>query len=235
MQKDTIQFGSTAIPYQLVFIPRKTLEIAVHPNCTVVVKAPTGTLLEAIEAKIHKRARWILRQLNYFRQFSPRTPQRQYLSGETHLYLGKQYRLKVVEGTVCGVRLSRGTFFVQGMPAPTREKTAVLLQQWYREKADTLCKEVFDKFWLTYNLPAKSKPRIQIKKMRTRWGSLSKGAILTLNIELIRAPRECIEYVICHELCHLTHHDHSPGFYRLLEKRMPDWEKRKQKLETVLV
>jgi hypothetical protein len=71
--------------------------------------------------------------------------------------------------------------------------------------------------------------------MKTRWGSLAKSGALTLNTDLVRAPLECIEYVITHELCHLKHHDHSSGFYKLLEKVMPDWEKRKRRLEMALV
>jgi len=78
-------------------------------------------------------------------------------------------------------------------------------------------------------------PRLQVRRNEKRWGSLSRGGILTLNTDLIRAPRECIDYVITHELCHLKCHDHSPEFYRLLEKVMPDWEKRKHKLELALV
>lgn len=89
--------------------------------------------------------------------------------------------------------------------------------RWYREKALDLFRVVFEEQW-TLVRQESSKPKLQVKAMRTRWGSLSKGGILTLNPDLIRAPRECIEYVVCHELCHLRHHDHGTGFYRLLAK-----------------
>ena len=75
---------------------RKTLEIAVEPDASVVIAAPQDATLDAIEAKLRKRAAWVTRQQRYFAQFLPRTPERRFIAGETHLYLGRQYRLKVV-------------------------------------------------------------------------------------------------------------------------------------------
>jgi len=77
-------------------------------------------------------------------------------------------------------------------------------------------------------------PKLSIRRMKTRWGSLSPKGTLTLNVALIRAPRECIEYVITHELCHMKHPRHDGAFYKLLERHMPDWERRKHKLEMAL-
>ena len=76
---------------------------------------------------------------------------------------------------------------------------------------------------------------MKIMQLKKRWGSLSKNGTLTLNRDLIKAPKECIEYVIIHELCHLEHHNHGPEFYRLLERSLPDWVKRKHKLEMALI
>ncbi|MEW6711481.1 MAG: M48 family metallopeptidase, partial [Candidatus Riflebacteria bacterium] len=76
------------------------------------------------------------------------------------------------------------------------------------------------------------KPGIKIRRMQKRWGSLSVPSTINLNPELIKASKECLDYVVTHELCHLIHHDHSPAFYRLLSSIMPDWQKTKTKLET---
>ena len=91
-----IQYGQTEIEFRLEHRDRETLEIAVEPDATVSVVAPIGTSLEDVFAKVKKRAAWIRKQQRYFSQFLPRTPDRQYVSGETHLYLGRQYRLKIV-------------------------------------------------------------------------------------------------------------------------------------------
>ena len=108
-----------------------------------------------------------------------------------------------------------------------------LLDEWLRNKAKAQFKKIFDDCIKKY---AKSvAPRLQIRDMKTRWGSLSKGGILTLNIKLIAAPKECIEYVVVHELCHLKYPNHDSKFYRLLDTRLPDWERRKNKLENLQV
>lgn len=89
--------------------------------------------------------------------------------------------------------------------------------------------------WPNFQCLELERPCLHIRKLKTRWGSLSPRGILTLNVDLIRAPGECIDYVIAHELCHLKHRDHGADFYRLLERMMPDWERRKLKLELALV
>ncbi|MBB4020210.1 MULTISPECIES: YgjP-like metallopeptidase domain-containing protein [Actibacterium] len=91
-----LQYGEQEIRYEIVRRPRKTLEIAVEPDASVVIAAPEDATLDAIEAKLRKRAAWVTRQQRYFAQFLPRTPERRFVAGETHLYLGRQYRLKVV-------------------------------------------------------------------------------------------------------------------------------------------
>lgn len=90
-----VLFGREAIRFKLFFVDRKTMEIAVHPDQTVIVKAPVGANYTAVEQKVRKRAGWIKRQLDFFRQFDPRTPRRNYVGGETHLYLGRRYRIKI--------------------------------------------------------------------------------------------------------------------------------------------
>ena len=230
-----IHYGNTAFAYDVLHVSRKTMEIAVHPNMRVVVKAPMEALREDIEGKLKKRARWVLRQIDYFQQFEPRTPDRRFVSGETHLYLGRQYRLKVVKADTNQVKMARGRIIVEldGEVLPVR--VAGYLEEWYRTKARQYFQECLERSALDFMRKGYELPRLQIKKMRTRWGSLSQHGTLTLNLALIRAPRECIEYVITHELCHLKYDDHSAGFYRYLERLMPDWEKRKRKLELTLV
>ncbi|MDK2848849.1 MAG: hypothetical protein PWP34_2202 [Desulfuromonadales bacterium] len=233
--KGTIRYGRQEIGYEAFFAQRKTMEIAVHPDGSVVVKAPLGTPKEAIEERLCKRARWVIKQLDFFRQFAPKTPPRQYVSGETHLYLGRRYRLKVHQGEKESVKLTRGILYVTLVSADSPEKVKRLLSDWYRARAEEKFKESVTRCLANLRKLGYSEPELKIRHMKTRWGSLSPRGTLTLNPDLIKAPRDCIEYVITHELCHLKYKHHGPEFYQLLERVMPDWQKRKHKLELALI
>ena len=232
MVNGAIRYGDSRIDYRLLFCRRKTMEIAVHPDGSVVVKAPENAAVEQIEKKLGKRARWVIKQRLYFKQFQPRTPPRCYVNGETHLYLGRQYRLRATKGKENSVRLSSGYFHVTTRSKPTPEKIKRLLDLWYLEKA---CIQFADSLSRCHRKFTEDPyPQLSVRKMRRRWGSLSLRGRLTLNVDLIRAPKECIDYVITHELCHFKHHNHGPRFYRLLDSIMPDWKKVKHRLELSL-
>jgi len=235
LSQGSITYGKRQIKFNVLYVNRKTLEIAVLPDRQVVVKAPIGSEWDKIQKKIIKRARWISRQLEYFRQFEPRTPARQYVGGESHLYLGRHYRLKVHRNCSAGVKLTKGFCQVSVTGKSSSREIKAVLDEWYFHRASAKFIDAFERCWNDFNKRGVSKPRLFTRRMKTRWGSLAKSGALTLNTDLVRAPLECIEYVITHELCHLKHHDHSSGFYKLLEKVMPDWEKRKRRLEMALV
>ncbi|OPX31065.1 MAG: metal-dependent hydrolase [Gemmatimonadaceae bacterium 4484_173] len=226
-----LQYGSKRIEYLLLSSARKTLEIAVHPDSSVVVKAPSSSELAAVELKLRKRARWILKQLRYFQQFVPRTPERRYISGETHLYLGRRYQLKVVKGELNKVKLARGAFIVSYRNDCDQKKTMALMENWYSQKALQHFNNSFIRCWVSFERYGVERPDLKIRRMKNRWGSLSNGSSIILNPELIKAPSECIDYVVTHELCHLLFNDHSRDFYNLLGSVMPNWERIKRKLE----
>lgn len=231
LRKSKIKYGSHIIECEILSTGRKTMEIAVHPDSSVVVKIPAGTALVKINERIRKRAKWIIRQQNYFKQFQPLTPKRSYIAGETHLYLGRQYRLKTIEEGTPEVKLIRGFFKVSGVKKDNSAAIEGQLRQWYKEKARIHYEERLDKCFPAFARLGYTKPKIQIRQMKRRWGSLTKNGVMILNMDLIKAPKECIDYVITHELCHLKYHNHSAAFYKLLERVMPDWEKIKHKLE----
>ena len=231
IDKRSFCYGQKTIAYNLFFTDRRTLEIAVHPDSTIVVKAPLNSNISLIEKKLHKRARWIFRQLNYFQQFNPKTPDRRYINGETHLYLGRQYRLKISQSQENSVKLTRGFFQVAIRQEPEPEIIKKLMNNWYLQKANIQFNESLTRCWPKFNIFGIIKPSISIKRMQKRWGSLSDKGTVTLNTKLIKASKECIDYVVTHELCHLKYHDHSSEFYKLLDSVIPGWEKIKHKLE----
>ena len=228
---ETVQFGSREIAFTLEFSERKSLGIYVSPDMQVLVKAPVDAPLEKIKEKIIKRAPWIIKQQSFFLGFYPKMPERKYISGETHLYLGRQYQLKVTIGNKPEVKY-KGRYIE--VITKDKAKTGELLNQWYRERAKVKFMEIAEPIierFKKYNVEPK---QIYIQEMLTRWGSCTEKGKVILNPELIKAPKPCIEYVITHELCHLVHHNHTQRFIDLQTKEMPDWEKWKSKLENLL-
>ena len=226
--------GNYPLQAEVIYSKRKTLEIAVHPDKRVIVRAPNGTDPDSIKRALKKRARWIQKQVDFFCKFEPRTTNRKYLGGETHLYLGRQYRLKVSVGKKNEVKLSRGFLHVFSYNGNEPEKIKKILDAWYLEKAKVKFADSLNKSLPKFKAKLHGFPRLNIRRMKTRWGSLSTKGTITLNFDLIKAPTECIDYVIIHELCHHEFRKHSPDFYKLLEKMLPDWQKRKHKLEITL-
>ena len=230
-----VRYGDATISLELVPTTRRTLEIAVLPDGSVVVKAPRDAREDDVLARVARRARWILSQQRYFAQFQPRTPPRRYVGGETHLYLGRQYRLEIEEGPPEGVRLVRGWLRVTVRPdLRSPERIRGLLERWYTDKARLRLAERFEECWSRFPAQGRARPDLRLRRMRTRWGSLAESGTLSLHPDLVRAPRECIDYVILHELCHLRERDHGQGFHRLLDRMLPDWERRKHRLELLL-
>jgi len=229
--KEAIQFGSKQIDFQLEFSSRKSLGITVTPDLEVLVKAPIDTPIEKVKEKIRKKAPWIIRQQSFFLVFHPKMTERKYVGGETHLYLGRQYRLKIIMEGFESVKL-KGKF----IEVTTADKARVkqLVSDWYlmnaKKKLHAIAQELIDEF-KKYNVEPTS---IVLREMPTRWGSCTAKGKIILNPELIKAPKGCIDYVIIHELCHLIHHDHTQKFLDLQTREMPYWEKWKMKLEKLL-
>ncbi len=237
--RDYIEFGSKRIDFSLDFSERKTLGITVTPDLEVLVKAPMDSSIDSVKDKLRNKASWIIRQLSFFLAFHPKLTDRKFVGGETHLYLGRQYRLKViisddVKSTKDDVKL-KGQFLE--VKATNKDGVKELVEAWYLNKAKDRFHQIalplFESF-IKRNDISEINYNISIRHMQTRWGSCTAKGKIILNPELIKAPKSCIEYVIIHELCHLVHHDHTQRFLDLQTREMPEWEKWKNKLENLL-
>lgn len=218
--------------YAVEYRARKTLGICVHPDGSVEVKAPMETPLEQIRKHVHRRAPWIYKQQRYFSSFGIHTPERKYVSGESHLYLGRQYMLRVVDSERNEVHYKGNILEVE---CRRRKDVRSLLMAWYRKRAEIKFKEYADPLIARFSRHQVKPSGLKLKEMETRWGSCSSSGQIFLNPRLIGAPRICIEYVITHELCHLVHRNHTKAFYELLTQEMPDWKKWKMKLERLML
>jgi len=227
-----LQYGSKKISYCLEFSNRKTLGITVTPDMEVWVRAPEGTKEERIAEKLEKRARWILKQQSYFLRFYPKMPEKQYRGGESHLYLGRQYRLHVITAKKNDVHFTGREIQVHHTAKSTVKS---VLRTWYRHRAKQKFAEIAEPWIQRFEQYGVQIKGLFVQEMPTRWGSCTANGKIILNPELIKAPKICIEYVIIHELCHLIHKHHTAKFFQLQSTLMPDWEKWKNKLETVTV
>lgn len=243
----SLPYGDEVIRYSVAIRPNDNgkVLIKVHDDGRVVAHAPVSADLVAIRTAMQKRAGWVWRQLSAFRQYQHDIQPRQYISGESHFYLGRRYLLKVEcsdsgvthAGGAQGVKLTRGRFEVylnnsDKIDNRAENKIAVKkqLERWYQTKAG----DVFQRR-LQALLPQISwverAPELRWQKMRKQWGSCSADNMLMLNTHLVKAPRDCIDYVILHELCHIRERNHGASFYQLLKTIMPDWEARKAYLD----
>jgi len=200
----------------------------------VTVDAPIGKSMNAVVERVKRRAAWIVKQRRYFDRFQPLPPEKRYVTGETFLYLGRQYRLKVVERKSESVKMRGRFIWVRTPDRNARGRIKKLVQGWYTDHALALfaarleaCHAMVKRHDIPY-------PELRLRCMKRRWGSCAKSGDILLNTHLIQAPRHCVDYVITHELCHLKYPHHGNGFCRLLSHVMPDWERRKGRLEQVL-
>jgi len=227
----SIEFGSKQIDFVLEYSDRKSLGITVTPDLYVMVKAPVDTSLEKVKDKLKRKASWILKQQSFFLSFHPKTPARKFVSGETHLYLGRQYRLKIIIDDDESVKL-KGRFIE--VRTTDRTKAKQLVNKWYLQNAKTKFHAIAHQLIEQFRKHKVAPSSIVLRDMPTRWGSCTPKGKLILNPELIKAPRGCIEYVITHELCHLIYHNHTQRFFDLQTKEMRDWQKWKMRLEKIL-
>ena len=210
---------------------RRSLSIEVHADLRVVVRAPLRFPTRDIENFVAARALWVAAQLEHFRSL-PRLPLvPTYAEGATHYYLGLPHRLQLDPAARHGVERREDRLVIGGHAARDGLAARSALDHWYRARASEEFATILAACYLHPRFQRYPCPALQIRAMRTRWGSLGARRGMSLNLVLIRAPRECIEFVVMHELCHLRYHGHGKGFYTLLDGVCPDWRARKRLLE----
>lgn len=225
---EKIEYGKETIEFELLQENRKTLSIEVLPTSKIKVKAPENKNKQDILKKVQKKAKWITKQKQYFVDNYKKQDEKKYISGECFRYLGKQYRLKVIKSDIDSVKLKNGYLIVEY----NLKTSAKLINKWYKDKAIFVYKKELDKCFQQFTTSELVKPTLKIRKLTKRWGSYNKNSnSIIMNIETIKANKDCIDYVIYHELCHCLHFSHNKEFYTLLESKCKDWNKLKNKLE----
>lgn len=215
---------------EVVRKPIKNLHLGVYPPAgRVRVAVPLNIKNEAVRLAVVEKLGWIKRQRAKF-EAQPRQSRREMVNGESHYFLGRRYRLRVVESKEGSRILIRYASIMELYihPGATVEQRARVLQDWYREQLKKRMPALLDKWEAVIGVEA---AEWGIKKMKTKWGSCNAQAgRIWLNLELAKKPLRCLEYILVHELVHLLERRHNERFLELMNKFMPRWQSRREAL-----
>lgn len=207
---------------------RRSLEVRVFADGRVQVRAPLRLARHRIAAFVDERRDWIRQQ----RQDLANRPRQRWRHGDQCTHLGEPHLLEV-SASVSGrrrVSADRGRLWV-AVPTPDDEdQVRDAVHEWWRGQARVFFTDSIERQFPWFADRGHARPVLRVKKMRSRWGSLSLRGYINLNLLLMRFPAVAIDYVVMHELCHLEHMHHGPEFHALMDQRMPDWRRRKKLL-----
>ena len=208
------------ISYRTVFSEkRKSISLVVERDKQIIVHAPLNTPDDTIEKAVNSKKFWLYKKLNYTKKETTNTLQKEYVNGESFLYLGRNYLLEFVESETDIKFLNR--FY---MATDSKSKAKKLFEQWYRVKAKEKIDSIIKEFALKMGVNYKS---IKFTKMKYQWGSCSVDKSININYNLIKAPRFVINYVVVHELAHIIELNHSDKFWGIVKAQLPQYEQAK--------
>ena len=231
--KKRVVVENREICYQLERKPVKNINLRIRKDGSVYVSANEMVPCEEIDLFIQSKASYILKAIDHFSELAQYKPQpKQYVSGETFYIQGRGLRLQVSQATKETISSDGVYIFLKVKDSSDVEKKRRIVNRFLDQECITVFSEVMEDLYPLVKKYGIEKPSLRIRDMETRWGScLTKKRIITLNKRLLESPRNCIEYVVMHELCHLIHPNHSKHFYSFLTMLMPDWKERKDYLD----
>jgi predicted metal-dependent hydrolase len=212
------------IEYTVVYSKRKTLSIIIERDRRVIVRAPLNTSKELIDKEIQKRKRLLQKKIDHNHKYPLEKQTNEFVSGETLMYLGKNYKLFVVDEELNGVEFDSKFFISRSLQSQANK----LFREWYIRAAESIvvpkATQIAKKIGVTYN-------KINIVDLKFRWGSCTPNDNINLNWRLVKAPMTVIEYIIVHELTHLLEANHTPEFWNRVASQLPSYEKAKKWLK----
>jgi predicted metal-dependent hydrolase len=224
----SFELDSEVVPLTVRRTRRKTLLLLVHPGGSVECRIPLRCPLRLIQAYVEEKLDWLRTALQEMRSVTMPRTRALVDQGEARLF-GEWHPVRVYQGRHQSVVLAEDGFYLTVVDPSDGKKVERLFDRWMRGLAERVFKEQLAALSRQFKSPMPTS--ITLRKMRGKWGSCSRDGQITLSVGLLEQPRDAIEYVLWHELCHLTHFDHSKAFYALLASQMPDWQARKQRLE----
>jgi len=219
---NTKQIEIGGIPVDVVFKSIKNVHLSVHPPTgRVRIAAPERMNLDTVRVYAISKIDWIKKQQRKFRE-QERETRREYLDRESHYVWGKRYLLKVKEeNRVPSVELKHSQMVLTVRSGASMEKREAIVTAWYRDQIRDIVASLIEKWTPVLGVDAN---RIIVRRMKTKWGSCNPHTRnIHLNSELAKKPRECLEYVLVHEMVHLLEPSHNANFVSLMDKFLPQW------------
>lgn len=229
-----IKWGERHALAELRRTERRVLRIDVEPSGAIVIFAPHGESAEEVLRRVRHKGPWIFQEIDQIAARPASTPERRFISGETHLLLGRQYRLSIEQSNEAGVSIEGSRLRIQARQPDDQAHCRRLLTAFYALTARTTFRERLGAVMPPFARKGLRKPALVIRCMSKRWGSYTPKGRIVLNVDLVRASPMLIDYVICHELAHAFHPDHGEEWHSILDAVMPDWQDRKARLEVCL-
>ncbi len=233
----SIDYGGNKIDFEIQRKKVKNINLTVRPNLEVMVSANHEVPLDYIKEFIYSKANWIESRLSYYEKNKKIDQgEKVYINGESFRYLGRQYRLKVFESADEGVKYYRGYIHLYVKDLNDTKRKEGLIDQWYGARSEIVFHDSLQRMHKQVKAYDIEIPQLDIRQMKSRWGSCYPDEKrIILNRSLIKAPRDCIDYVVLHELIHFKFEKHDGDFFRLLDILMPDWQGKKKMLDEVVV
>jgi len=223
IRPDSVEHAGVTIAYVWCHSRRRTLGITVRPDRSVSVRVPLRTPVKEVRAFVTRRAEWIIK---VWKKLDVRIPRQQqvYENGAKFLFQGKEYRLELETGRCTSLQLRDGLLVLTAPEMPAKDNIRLIIDNWYRKQSLEIMKErsiACHRMMAAEVIPL---PPITIRTMKTRWGSYSyRTRRITLNLNLIKVPSACLDYVIIHELCHIKVRHHGPDFWQMVSQYVPDY------------
>jgi len=227
----TTQINLGDIAVDVVFKNIKNIHLGVYPpDGKVRIAAPARMSLDTLRVFVISKLTWIRQQQKKLRDQARETP-REFLDRESHYLWGTRYLLKVIEEDAAPtVVLKPGTMILRVRPGTSEEKKQAIVSGWYRQQIKTAVSELTAKWEPILGVRVE---RVFVQRMKTRWGGCNTDShTIRLNTELAKKPRECLEYIIVHELVHLLERHHTERFTALMDEHLPQWRQLRKLLNT---
>lgn len=205
---------------------RKTTDIVIERDGKVMVP-PVHYTPEQVDALVDSKRLWIYRNLAEWKDFNASAVTREWVNGETFLYLGSAYRLALVSAQDAPLKLKDGRFCLsrEVIELGGTEAAKAAFERFYADKAQQRFTDRIAYFTPKVGVEVSA---IKVKDMGYRWASYGRNGVINLHWKCMMAPPKIIDYIVAHELCHFHHRNHSDAFWNEVDKVMPDWRERKE-------